>query len=254
MGDNKNLVFEESTLSRKVIKEIFSRNARGKMELEHVCKQLDRGKEECREDFNKAKSGLLLRSLRRSALCDGSLDECRSEEREMAGAAVERKMSEAQAHSSWDTTSLRSHDISESSYSSKRGSNLRRSASFTENRVETEHSQSLPRKGKSRRNTVCPRPHCAPDINVRPEIKPEEQRKSRSLSEILPPVTLPPIYLQGLQDKRAEKRTDKKMANEDGLHTKAPGKKIHQRLIRASSSDLTKDLADCRYLRGNVYR
>lgn len=130
--------------------------------------------------------------------------------------------------------------------------NLQQTGGFVSHEMrgyEAVLGQSSPTKYATRSN----HPFCSkPCLRVCPDIKPESERKIRSLSEILPPVSLPPIYLQGVQDRRISLKTSKSHREMDtnGVRQKVPGETDCRAIIRGETS---KSLADCRYLRGDFH-
>ena len=256
--NGKHMVFEENRLPRKATREILARNARGKLALQHINKQLERGKEDYVEEFNRTRTGLLQRARRTSSFCREQ--SARGEESETLS-SVERithieddvRRAHGEFSTSWDSRSVRSQDLSESSCGTERNTRLRRSSSFTS---PTLVNRDVKQAGsRTRRITLCSRMQFSADVGMfkrssgADSICEAEGSRMRSLSEILPPVSLPPIHLQGMvadnrRQKKQELPPEKKIARRKVSHGTAP----------ANVEDLTKDLADCRYLRGNHHR
>lgn len=109
-----------------------------------------------------------------------------------------------------------------------------RSNSLMKEDLKNQKSSNTPRQVKQRRHTVCARGIFEPKLTSTEE---EKCKAKKPLSELLPPITLPPIYLQESKGKETGK--------------KKSFVKTHVRPKAADSTQLKEDLDYCRYLRLN---
>lgn len=114
-----------------------------------------------------------------------------------------------------------------------------KSTTLTKEVLQTHSSSTSKLAGKQRRHTVCTRGN----FDTRRLTPTEEEQKcpvKKPLSDLLPPIKLPPIYLQESKGKEQGKKCDKNFVN------------THVRIGVSKSLDAkhsTEDLHYCRYLR-----
>ena len=114
-----------------------------------------------------------------------------------------------------------------------------KSTTRTKEALQTHGSSPSKLAGKQRRHTVCTRGN----FGAKRLTPTEEEQKcpvKKPLSDLLPPIKLPPIYLQESKNKEQGKKCDKNFVN------------THVRLGVSKSLDAkhsTEDLHYCRYLR-----
>ncbi|XP_078348857.1 uncharacterized protein LOC144633843 [Oculina patagonica] len=137
---------------------------------------------------------------------------------------------------------VRRHTVSRSkSFNTK-------STGLTKEALQSHSSSTSKLLGKQRRHTVCTRGN----FELKPLTPTEEEENcpvKKPLSDLLPPIKLPPIYLQESKAKEQGKKCDKNFVNK------------HMRIGVSKSLDAkhaTEDLQYCRYLRikkseGNEY-
>lgn len=114
-----------------------------------------------------------------------------------------------------------------------------KSTTLTKEALQTHGSSPSKLAGKQRRHTVCTRGN----LNAKRLTPTEEEQKcpvKKPLSDLLPPIKLPPIYLQESKNKEQGKKCDKNFVN------------THVRIGVSKSLDAkhsAEDLHYCRYLR-----
>lgn len=112
-------------------------------------------------------------------------------------------------------------------------SSLYKSSVFTKETLQKHVRLSTPKHVVTRRHTVCCRPK---RYGLSSSVK-ENNSQQKPLADLLPPIKLPPVYLQEKKDKNQGKRRNNNVLN------------TSEKLGGRSYDDTIRDLKHCRYLR-----
>ena len=241
----------ERKISRGLVRHVLTRNTGDRIALGRVTRQLDKERIAKELDYQQQKQKLLLQKFE-SQMKERSAKDSQETSNELDGTAGLRKATGKHVMS-------RYRSYSELEMSSSQLQRLKCSAEIPEaleKKAKTNRTLNYSRLAVEKRANETNRPRLRKTGVIKaPErsglVEEVRMKRTKTLSDILPPVILPPIFQSGASS--LEKRTVLENQRTQAKESFSEGSGSNQTPMMTEIREL-EDLEDCRYLRKSNFQ